>query len=233
MRILVPDQKAENRFLIMPGSTALLFGSSGMTGKFLLQLLLEDPRFEIIRVFNRKPCGIHHPRLEEFVTGFEPGDTWENKVKGDALFCCLGTTIAKAGSQDAFRRVDYELPVRISKVGAKNGIATMLVMSSLGADAESGNFYLRTKGEMEEAISRSGIPQVHFFRPSMLLGPRTESRPAETMGKIAMQALSFLFIGKKYSAIHANTVAKAMIRIATEPGYSSVIESDQIAALGK
>ncbi len=111
----------------------------------------------------------------------------------------------------------------------------MLVVSSLGADAKSSNFYLRTKGEMEQSLLSMGIKSLHFFRPSMLLGTRDESRPAETFGKIAMQAFSFLFIGglKKYKAIHAHTVAKAMVKVANNAYADEIYESEEIVLAAK
>src|SRR4030095_5365201 len=136
--------------------------------------------------------------------------------------------------QEAFRKVDYDLPVMIGTAAKKNGVSTMLVISSLGADATSSNFYLRTKGEMEQSIRSLGIPHLHIFRPSMLLGQRKESRPAESAGKFLMSTLSFLFIGglKKYKAIHAHTVAKAMIRVANDNIPGDTFESLEIATIG-
>ena len=215
----------------MTSKTAILFGATGLIGSYVLQELLKDERYERIILFSRKSLHTGSHKVIEIITGFEDKEIIENHLYGDEIYCCLGTTIRKAGNQEAFRKVDYSLPLMIGVAAKKNGIRKMLVVSSLGADAQSSNFYLRTKGEMEQSLKSLSIPSLHFFRPSMLLGPRTESRPAETIGKIAMEAISFLFIGglKKYKAIPAHTVAKAMISVANAIQPDDVYESDEIA----
>lgn len=210
--------------------TAVLFGATGLIGSEVLELLIKDERYSHIQLFSRKSIQTRSPKVTEIITGFESRELLESYMAGDEIYCCLGSTIRKAGNQEAFRKVDYNLPVMIGTLAKKKGIQKMLVVSSLGADAKSSNFYLRTKGEMEQSLLSLGIKQLHFFRPSMLLGTRDESRPAETLGKIAMQVFSFLFIGrlKKYKAIHAHTVAMAMIQVANAAHADDVYESDDI-----
>lgn len=215
--------------------TAIVVGATGLIGSYLIRALAENPHYSRIKILTRKPTGFSHPKIEEQLTGFQNRGELANLIKGDEVFCCLGTTIKKAGSQDAFRKVDFELPVLIGKIATENKILKMLVVSSLGADAGSSNFYLRTKGEMEKALADMNFPSLKIFRPSMLLGPRAESRPGEAIGKVVMQAFSWMFIGglRKYKAIHAKNVALAMIKVANSNDSTSIFESDAIESMTK
>ncbi|MBL0342547.1 MAG: hypothetical protein IPP71_17585 [Bacteroidetes bacterium] len=156
-------------------------------------------------------------------------------LTGDEIFCCLGTTIKKARTHEAFRKVDFELPLEIGLLAKQKGIQNLLVISSLGADPKSSNFYLKTKGEMEQALMELHLSGLKIFRPSMLLGPRSESRPAEAAGQILMNALSLLFIGplRKYKAIPATTVALSMIKVANSSDSKITYESEEMADLVK
>jgi len=219
----------------MEGKTAILFGSTGLTGSFVLQELIKDVRYSRIILFLRKPLPELLPKITEVVMELTEHDDFEKFVFGDEIYCCLGTTIRKAGSQEAFRKVDFELPVRIAKAAKINGVSKMLVISSIGADPKSSNFYLRTKGEMESSILAAGLKNVYIFRPSILLGPRKESRLGESIGKMLMNAFSFFMAGtlKKYRPIHVQTVAKAMIATANSENPDTFFESNKIAVIGK
>ena len=131
---------------------------------------------------------------------------------GADVFCALGTTIRVAGSQDAFRKVDFGHVVNLAQQSAARGARQFLVVSSAGADAATSNFYLRTKAEMEQAVSTLSFEAVHIFRPSLLLGKRRESRPAERVGVLLARAIEFALVGKlrKYRAIEADIVAASM-----------------------
>ncbi len=215
----------------MEKKTALLFGSTGLTGGYLLQRLLMDSRYEKIKVFVRKKIGFpSDKKLEEHVVKLSDPETFAELLEGDDLFCCLGTTLAKAGSKEAFRKVDFEIPVKIAEASSKNNVPSFIIISSLGANATSSNFYLRTKGEMEEAVRKYAFRKTAILRPSMLLGGRKEFRFGESAGKLFMQAFGFLFIGglKKYKAIQAKSVARAMIEIANGNYQETVFESDRI-----
>ena len=219
----------------MPGKTAILFGSTGLIGSYVLTELLKDSRYSRIILFLRKPLPQTAPRVTEVIMELSEHDDFEKYLFGNEVFICLGTTIRKAGTREAFRQVDFALPVKISLAARINEVSKVLVVSSIGANHKSGNFYLRTKGEMESALQSMGLSFLHIFRPSMLLGPRKESRTGETIGKFVMNTLGFMFIGpfKKYQAIHAHTVAKAMIRVANENHEKLIFESDEIAKLGQ
>ena len=151
------------------------------------------------------------------------------------MFCCLGTTIAAAGSKEAFRKIDFDLPVKIAEEASKNNIFSFLIISSLGADTKSSNFYYKTKGEMEKTIQKFSFRKISILRPSMLLGGRKEFRLGEIIGKELMRALSFVFVGslKKYKAIHAQNVAKAMVEIANNDFGKTIFESDEIRNIAK
>jgi uncharacterized protein YbjT (DUF2867 family) len=219
----------------MTSKNAVVFGASGLIGSLLLKELIRDNRYSTITLFLRKSLSTQHLKVKEIVGDFSNPEKLMNDLSGDDVFCCLGTTIKKAGSQDAFRKIDYELPVLIGNVAKKKAIENLFVVSSLGADPTSSNFYLKTKGEMETTLTQMNFKGLKFFRPSMLLGDRSESRPMETLGKVIMKGLGFLFVGglKKYKAIHAKTVALCMIKAANTPGSKTVFESDEIESFIK
>lgn len=205
--------------------TAIIIGATGLTGKALLYQLLEDKQFNAIILFLRKELNISHPKLVQHCIDFNALEAYKDLIKGDVIFCCLGTTIKTAGSQEAFKKVDYTYPTEFAKIAKQNDVSTFCLQSSLGADSKSNNFYLKVKGETEDFIRQLNYVSFSIFRPSMLLGNRTEFRLGETIGKIVMQGLSFMFIGKlkRYKAIHVNQVASAMIKHSTANKTGNII----------
>lgn len=205
--------------------TAIIIGATGLTGKALLYQLLEDKQFSTVILFLRKDLNISHPKLVQHCIDFNALDAYKDLIKGDVIFCCLGTTIKTAGSQEAFKKVDYTYPTEFAKIAKQNDVSTFCLQSSLGADSKSNNFYLKVKGETEDFIRQLNYVSFSIFRPSMLLGNRTEFRLGETIGKIVMQGLSFMFIGKlkRYKAIHVNQVASAMIKHSTANKTGNII----------
>ena len=211
--------------------TAIILGSTGLTGSYLLQLILDSNAYDKVISFVRKSTGNAHPKLTEHIIDFDNAGTYKDLVKGDDLFCCLGTTIKKAGSQAAFEKVDLTYPIQFAKIAAENGVKQYLIISSIGADAKSGNFYLRTKGRCEDELKASGIPSISIFRPSLLLGDRKEFRLGEKIMTYGMKFLSLFLIGglKKYKAIKSSTVAEAMHRTAQQNNTGvNIYESDKI-----
>lgn len=213
--------------------TALLAGASGLTGGYLLNLLLESPEYSTIIAYVRKSSGLTHPKLKEIVVDWE---TLQEPVAAEDVFCCLGTTIKKAGSQEAFRRVDYNYPLQLAQIQLRGGSQQFLLVSSMGADAKSSIFYSRVKGELENALQSIGYKSLHIFRPSFIAGPRKESRPGEKIGLAIFSILSPLFIGplKKYAPIQAEHIARAMLQAAqkNQPGIK-VYDSAVTDELGK
>ena len=156
--------------------TALLAGASGLVGGHLLQRLLADPRYRQVIAVSRKALGIEHPKLRSLITDFDP---IEAAIAGlgetvDDAFCALGTTIKTAGSRAAFRRVDFGYVVAFARAARAAGARHFMLVSAIGASARSRIFYLRVKGETEEAVAALGYPALHIFRPGLLLGQRAE-----------------------------------------------------------
>jgi len=216
------------------GKTALILGASGLVGSSLLPLLLDSENYSRVVAFVRSELSVSHPKLTVHQINFDQPILYRELVEGDDLFCCLGTTIGQAGSKEAFRRVDYEYPVNFAKIGKDNGVQQYLLISSIGADAHSSVFYLRTKGECEDAIRRQGIPSVSVFRPASLSGERKESRWGEKISLSLLKAFSFALKGKlaKYRPIEAQKVARVMYEIAQNPkaGFT-VYESETMQTL--
>jgi uncharacterized protein YbjT (DUF2867 family) len=208
--------------------SALLVGATGLVGSFLLQRLLASDRYARATVWTRREIGRTHPKLKSEIVDFDR--LHERRVEAEDVFCCLGTTIKTAGSEAAFRRVDYDFPVALAIAAAGGGARRLLVVSALGANPDSRIFYNRVKGEMEIAVRAAGVPTTIFLRPSLLAGPRAEVRRGERIGE-AIGALLGPLLGK-YRPIHADLVAAAMLRAALEDHPSGIIESGQIRILG-
>ena len=194
--------------------TALIAGSTGLIGQQLLQLLIESPLYEKVIAITRQDL-TSHPKLVQIKIEF--GNITENseKIKADDVFCCLGTTMAKAGSKEKFRQVDFYYPYLLAKTTYATGAKQYLIVSSLGANKSSSIFYNEVKGEVEEAVSAVGFDAVHIFRPSLLLGHRPEKRSGEDAAKVFYRIFGFL-IPKKYNAISSLKVARAMLYFATQ-----------------
>lgn len=194
--------------------TALIAGSTGLIGKALVQALLDSGRYGLIKALTRTPLGIEHPKLQPITVDFSKLDEYRDALEADDVFCCLGTTMAKAKTKENFRRVDYDYVVSLAGITASKGAKQFLLVSALGADKESSIFYNRVKGEAEEAVRDLPFRAIHILRPSLLLGPRDESRPGEDAAKVMYRVFGWL-IPKKYKAIDSQTVAHAMLRLAS------------------
>ena len=211
--------------------TALIIGSTGLIGSHLLNLLLDSSDYTKVITFVKRDTGIKHKKLTQHIIDFDKPETYKELVVGDDFFCTIGTTIKKAGSKEAFRKVDFEYPRQFAAYALQNKDKQFLIISSLGADSNSGNFYLKTKGEIQDFLKDSKIESVAVLQPSLLLGDRKEFRLGEKIGAFFMKTLSFMFLGnlKKYKAIEAKTVAKAMLTIAQQNNSGfKIYESDVI-----
>ena len=190
--------------------------------------MLESDAYARVTVWARRKLEETHPKLKVEVADF--GRLHERGVEAEDVFCCLGTTIGKAGSQAAFRLVDYDYPVALAIAAAGGGAKRLLVVSALGANPDSRVFYNRVKGEMEIAVRAAGVPATIFFRPSLLSGPRAEVRRGERIGEAIGKVLGPLL--GKYRPIHADLVAAAMLHAALQNRPSGVIESGEIRKMG-
>ncbi|MFP5040946.1 NAD(P)H-binding protein [Parasediminibacterium sp. JCM 36343] len=202
----------------MKKQTAVIVGATGLIGSRLMEKLLSDAAFDVVRVLVRRPLASQNPKLEVQVVDFNNLEDFALKLgKGDCLFCCIGTTQKKMkGDKVAYRKIDFDIPVHAAQLAKAAGFTQYLLVSSVGADAKAKGFYLKLKGEVEEAITTIGFGSFHVFRPSFLLGVRNEVRLVEGIGKFVFKAVSALLIGnwRKYKAIDANDVAGAMVAAA-------------------
>ncbi|CAN5404545.1 oxidoreductase [soil metagenome] len=195
--------------------TAIIAGATGLIGKQVLELLIADGSYGKIIAITRKPLLVSNSKLQNLVMDFADLSTNANQLKGDDVFCCLGTTIKQAGSKEAFRKVDFEYPVNLAKLTNTLGAKQFLLITALGAEKKSSVFYNKVKGEVEEEIEKIGFESYHIFQPSMLIGVRTDERAAERVGQSVMKVLDFA-IPKKYKAIESGKVARAMVKIALQ-----------------
>lgn len=218
------------------GKTAIIIGSTGLTGSHLLKILLTSDAYDKVISFVRTDIKISHPKLSQHVVDFNKPESYESLIEGHDMFCCLGTTIKKAGSQEAFEKVDLIYPVEFARAAVKNGIKQFSMISSIGANPQSGNFYLRTKGKCEEELRKLAFQSISIFRPSLLLGNRKEFRLGEWVSTYLMKVFSIFLIGplRKYKAIKTKDVAQAMYQIAQggTVGYH-IYESDEIKQITK
>ena len=205
--------------------TALIAGYTGLIGSQLLSILLESNDYDKVIAVGRRNLDIQDPKLIQQKVDFNDIQLDEQNI--DDVFCCLGTTMKKAGSKEKFRLVDFHYPVSLASYCLNNGAQQFLLVSSMGADEKSRFFYNQVKGEVEHAVSKLGYPRLDIFRPSLLLGDRGESRFAEDLGKVAMKLIGFLFLGpmKNYKAIDSGKVARAMNYFAQEEGVGNYLHS--------
>ena len=193
--------------------TALLVGATGLVGGFVLEQLLEDASFDKVTVLSRKTLGNNHPKLKEVLVNFDELEKYADDIKADVVFCCLGTTIKTAGSQEAFKKVDYEYPLRVAEIAKQNGTKNYLLVSALGSSKSSIIFYNRVKGEVEDAIGKLNFDAFHILQPSLIIGERKESRMGEGIAQKLSPVYDAVMFGPltKYKSIKAEQIAKAMV----------------------
>jgi len=191
----------------------LLSGASGLVGSKLLQLLLDRKEVNTLFCLVRKKLPIQHKKLKQIIFDYNDKNAYQQLPKVDSIFCCLGTTIKKAGSKTAFKKVDFEYPYLLAKHCKNNSSSTFHIITALGADSKSNIFYNKVKGELEDALKKLKFEQLYIYRPSLLLGNRVENRFGEKMAAFFMTRLEFLMQGdlKKYRGIKVEDVAKAMV----------------------
>lgn len=211
-------------------NTAIVIGATGLVGSKVLHHLLKDDRYKTIKVLHRRATGIEHPKLTEHIIDFDKPEEWKDKVSGDHLFSALGTTIKKAGSKKAQYKIDFTYQFEIAKAAAENGVSGYALVSSLGANAESGSFYPKIKGELDEAVQELSFDNTLILRPSFLDGDRDEFRLGERIGIVAAKVICKIPGLRKYHPIKADDVAKAMIEGLTRR-TSGIMEGNEILKL--
>lgn len=194
---------------------ALVIGATGLVGTELVRQLLDTTEVENMVTLGRRKTDFKHDKLSQVEIDFENLEASAEHFQGDALFCCLGTTQAKAGGKKGLYKVDFTYVNAATKLAAQNGVTGLYLISSVGADSGSStSFYLKTKGEVEEAVQEMGFQRLHIFRPSLLLGDRDEFRPAEWLGSFILRPLAPLL--GKYTPVTAEEVASGMLKAALE-----------------
>lgn len=211
------------------GKKALVIGATGLIGTELIQQLLSNDDYKSVTTFTRKPLDIKNEKYKNHVVNFDALTDYAEYIVGDVLFCCMGTTMRVAGSKEQFTKVDYTYPLQFATIAKQNGVANCILISSIGANAATSNFYLQTKGKLENAINALGFSFFTVLRPSFLLGKRVEFRIGEIIAKFALLLFGFLLIGKlkKYKGIEAKQVAANMIYYSKHNQVKfRVVESD-------
>ncbi|GAB2761887.1 NAD-dependent epimerase/dehydratase family protein [Salinimicrobium soli] len=215
--------------------TAIILGATGLTGGYLLDLLLKDENYSTVKLFSRSSVEKGHPKIEEHLIDLFELEKYQSEFEADEVFCCIGTTQAKTPDNETYRKIDYGIPVTAANLSRQNNIQKFLVISALGADADSRVFYNRTKGEMERDVLKENLPETYIFQPSLIGGDRKEKRTFESIFKKIMKVGDHLLIGplKKYRSIHPQTIAEAMVIVAQKGYDSSRIPSDEIKKIAK
>lgn len=218
-------------------STAFIAGASGLVGRTLLDELLAAPEYGLVVSLGRREIqGVAHPKLDQLIVDFASLDLAATDVRCDDAFCCLGTTIRRAGSREAFRAVDHAAVLAFAWAARQRGARRFFIVTALGADPTSRIFYNRVKGETEAALKVLGFETLAIFRPSLLVGHRSERRTGEKIAAALLWFAEPLLWGrlKKYRSIRAEVVAQAMLRCSFGRGGQGtlIFSSDEIQDLG-
>lgn len=214
---------------------AILLGASGLIGKNLLTQLLNSPDYTEVLAIGRRTLNIKHPKLKELIVDFDHIDQYAADIRGDVVFCCLGSTNSKTPDKVQYKKIDYQYPLDVGSIAQNNGATSYHLVSAIGADVNSSIFYPKTKGEVERDLKVIPFKSIYIYRPSLLDGDREEKRTAEKIMIGLMRFLNPLLIGelKKYRSIKIETVASAMLKQSlTDKKGMFIYASDQIEALG-
>jgi len=207
------------------GKTAIILGATGLTGSMLLAQLIKDKRYKKIILFSRKELKNMPTKVTQHVGSLLELENFKKDFIGDEVFCCIGTTSKKTPDKKLYKAIDYGIPVTASKLAKENRINTFLVISALGANANSCIFYNKTKGKMEQDVLKQNIPNTYILQPSIIAGNRKENRNAEKLGLGVFKLFQPLLIGKlkKYRLIEAEDIAKAMLNLANSKAINEII----------
>ena len=213
--------------------TALLFGSSGLIGGHLLNILIQNNDYSKIKIFVRSEPEIKDPKIETIKTDFKNLKNHIKDIKGDDCFFCIGTTKQNSPDKNEYKRIERDMPVETAEIAKANSVNSFVYVSSGFADPKNSGAYLRYKGEVEEELKKLNFTKLGIMRPSFLIGNRKEKRFGEKIGIFLFKLLSPLFLGplKKMKPIHSEIVANAMIKVANEDIQQSIFESNEIVNL--
>lgn len=219
----------------MTQKSAIILGATGLTGGIVLDKLIEDDRYQKIKVFTRSHVEQKHEKIEEYLIDLFELKNFGELFTADEVYCCIGSTQNKTPDNDTYRMVDFGIPATAAKLARKNNIKTFQVISAMGADPNSRIFYNRIKGEMEGAVLEQQISNTYILQPSLISGNREESRPFEYIWKKIMNVGDHLLVGKlkKYRSIHPETIAEAMIYLSNNEFQSGKIQNDEIKSIAE
>ncbi len=215
--------------------TALIFGSSGLIGNQLLKIILQNDNYDRIKLFVRSVPEIKNSKIEIIQTDFVNLEKYKNTIIGEDCFFCIGTTHKDSPDKHEYRRIEYDIPVKVAKIAALNSVKSFVYVSSMGANPNSSGSYLKNKGQVEEELKNLNFTKLAIIRPSILLGNRKTFRLGERIGIFVMKALSIFFLGslKKYKPIKVENVANAMIKIVEKKIEKTIYLSDQVEEISK
>ena len=215
--------------------SAILFGSTGLVGNHLLNLLIQNNQYSKIRIFTRKEISNKNPKLEVHIIDFDQIKDYASLISGNDCFFSIGTTKKQTPDKMNYINIEYELPVKIAKIAKKNNVESFVYVSSGGANENSKNLYLQNKGRAEREIIKQSFNFTAIIQPSLLLGYRNETRLGESIAQFIFKKLSFLFIGKlrPFKAIPAIDVAKSIMRIIKNKNTGIYFTSDKLEDFAK
>ena len=210
--------------------TAIILGATGLTGNILLQKLIEDDRYDTIKLFSRSKIEDLPKKVTQFIGDLFKLEQYKVDFRADEVYCCIGTTAKKTPDKALYKKIDHGILVTAAKLSKENNINTFLVVSAMGANKKSNVFYNRTKGEMEFDVLQQNIKNTFVLRPSLIGGARKERRILEKIGLVVFKIIQPLFIGKlkKYKITEAEHIALAMINLANSTLTAQIITSEKI-----
>mgnify|MGYP001169152306 CR=1 FL=1 len=215
--------------------TAIIFGSSGLIGNELFKTILLNNSYSKIKIFVRTIPKVNNPKVEIIKTDFRNLEKYKDKINGDDCYFCIGTTKKDTPDKDEYRRIEYDLPIRIASIAKANSINSFFYVSSIGANPNASSNYLKNKGQVEEEIKNLNFPKLAIIRPSLLVGNRKTFRLGEIIFTPIMNTLTFFAFGslKKYKPIKIENVVKAIFYISKNTSDKIVYESDQLDKIAK
>ena len=214
--------------------TSLIFGSSGLIGNEILNIILKNTNYNKVKIFVRSVPEKKDSKLEIIQTDFKNLEKHKDSIVGDDCFFCIGTTHKDTPDKNEYRRIEYDIPVKVAQIAKSNSVNSFVYISSMGANSNSSGSYLKNKGQVEEELKKMNFPKLALIRPSILLGNRKTFRLGERIGIFIMKALSIFFLGslKKYKPIQVEHVAKAMVDIAEKDFEKETFLSDELEKIG-